>query len=158
MVIELNSMSFSIEIFSYCNPVDFKHQHSHIYANTTRATPMLQCSHLFRTDRQLDDKHTGLEAHNCDWWIFRSSNADFQIYGRFRCERTMMVLMAFTVYPQHTPWMMTRFRDSGGRTWSLSLRTQRDLPLLLGRRPHRSSLTYKTDLLSLFNPIFSWIK
>ena len=39
--------------------------------------------------------------------------------------------------------MMTRFRDSGGRTWSLSLRTQRDLPLLLGRRSHRSSLSIK---------------
>ena len=65
---------------------------------------MLQCSHLFRTDRQLDDKHTGLEAHNCDWWIFRSSNADSQIYGGFRCEWTMMVLMAFTVYPQLTSW------------------------------------------------------
>ena len=104
MVIELHSMSFSIEIFSYCNPVDSQQQHSHIYANTTRATPMLQCSHLFRTDRQLDDKHTGLEAHNCDWWIFRSSNADSQIYGGFRCEWTMMVLMAFTVYPQLTSW------------------------------------------------------
>ena len=48
--------------------------------------------------------------------------------------------------------MMTRFRDSGGRTWSLSVRTQRDLPLLLGRRPHWSSLFYKTDLLVLSSP------
>ena len=54
--------------------------------------------------------------------------------------------------------MMTRLRDSGGRTWSLSLRTQRDLPLLLGRRPHRSSLIYETDLLFLFDSVISWIQ
>ena len=58
---------------------------------------------MFRTDRQLDDKHIGLEAHNCDWWIFRSSNADSQITGGSDVKNND-VLEAFTVDPQLTSW------------------------------------------------------